>query len=69
MSSAIGFEELKALTGLKSASAVEKCLKDQDIQFFYGGPDKNKTIFTTIELMNAAKGISSKTTETADEYI
>ena len=48
-------KSLGEITGYKRPSKIEKCLKQQGIRYFHGkhGP------WTTIDLMNAANGLTS----------
>ena len=54
MSSLIKFKELQSITGYERPSDVESALINQGIKVFRG---KSKTVWTTIELINAAGGI------------
>ncbi len=51
----LGADELKEITGYQRTSDVERCLESQGIRFFHGknGP------WTTIDLINAAKGLAT----------
>ncbi|MCB1606071.1 MAG: hypothetical protein KDI71_03705 [Xanthomonadales bacterium] len=48
------FNQLQEATGYQRLSDVERCLKDQGIRFFRG----KGGIWTTIELVNAAGGLT-----------
>lgn len=52
----ITHEQLIQVTGCKTISSLEKCLRAQKIPFLYGNKGK---IFTTIEALNAAMGLKS----------
>ncbi len=55
MSAILSLDDLKAATGYKYASDVEKCLRKNGVRFLYG-----KTgIYTTIDALNAAMGLQS----------
>ncbi len=51
----LGADELKEITGYQRPSDVERCLESQGIRFFHGknGP------WTTLDLINAAKGLTT----------
>ena len=55
MNDVLSTEELKEITGYQRPSDVERCLETQGISFFHGknGP------WTTLDLINAAKGLSA----------
>ena len=46
-------EDLREILGAKRQANLEQCLIDNGIQFFHG----RDGIWTTIQLINAAKGI------------
>ncbi len=55
MNDVVSTEELKEITGFQRSGDVEKCLESQGIRFFHGknGP------WTTLDLINAAKGLTA----------
>jgi len=55
MSALVDINELKAVTGYKQASDVEKCLRKDGVRFLYG----KAGIYTTIDALNAAMGLQS----------
>lgn len=57
MSTIITHDELKAMTGCKTISALEKCLRQNGVRFLYG--KENNRIYTTIDALNAAMGLKS----------
>ena len=54
--SIVSDKQLKDITKYKNTGDVQKCLSRQGIQYYYG---KNNTIWTTIGLIEAAKGVSN----------
>jgi hypothetical protein len=54
MADTLSLEELRRTTGYTRVSDVERCLRQQNIRFFWGkdGP------WTTIDLVNAAGGLA-----------
>lgn len=55
MSNIVQFEDLQKATKLKDCGRIEKKLKADGIRFFYG---KKGVIYTTLDLINAAGGLS-----------
>jgi hypothetical protein len=58
----LDFPALRTITGYKTQPAVERCLKDQGIRYFYS----RTGVWTTLDLINAAGGI--KQAANADTY-
>lgn len=66
MSAIVTFDELKAATGCKRLSDLEKCLRQNGVRFLYG----RNCIYTTTDALNAAMGLElGKFTETKAEPI
>ena len=65
MSSLVSLNELKELTGYKRAPDVEQCLVKNGVRFLYG----RHGIYTTIDAINAAMGISKDTTQPTEPEI
>jgi len=65
MNDILGTEDLKLVTGYVRAGDVEKCLQDQGVKFFYGkgGP------WTTLDLINAAGGLTKLSHDETEEII
>ncbi|MEY3760049.1 MAG: hypothetical protein RIR39_1540 [Pseudomonadota bacterium] len=57
MANLVSLNELKQITGYKTAPAVEECLTKNGVRFLYG----RHGIYTTIDAINAAMGISKDT--------
>jgi hypothetical protein len=53
MSGLVKFEDLQSITGYERAGDIEQALRSQGIKFFHG---KAKTVWTTMDLINAAGG-------------
>lgn len=51
----VNLDDLKAATGYKQASDVEKCLRKNGVRFLYG----RTGIFTTVGALDAAMGLKS----------
>jgi hypothetical protein len=69
MSALVTQEQLLQVTGYKVAGEVlERKLSDQGIRFFYG---RNGCIWTTMDLINAAGGLSKLESRelTADDIV
>lgn len=49
----LDFQALRTITGYKTQPAVERCLKDQGIRYFYS----RSGVWTTLDLINAAGGM------------
>lgn len=64
MTQLIATDELKRATGYSNTSDVEKCLQKNGIRVIYG---KNGHIFTTLDAINNALGISNGKTNDNDE--
>ena len=58
-------ETLKKVTGYERPSKIEKCLEAQGIRFFGGrnGP------WTTVALLNAAKGLATLPSTTSEDIL
>lgn len=52
----LGFSELRAITGYSRAGDVARCLRKQGVRVFLG---RGGSPWTTIELINAAGGLSA----------
>ena len=65
MDNLVSLAELKEITGYKTAPAVEQCLTKNGVRFLYG----RHGIYTTIDAINAAMGISKDTTQTIEQEI
>lgn len=65
MADLISLNELKQITGYKTAPAVEQCLVKNGVRFLYG----RHGIYTTIDAINAAMGISKDTVEQTEQEI
>jgi len=64
MSAIVTLDELKAATGCKRLSDLEKCLRQNGVRFLYG----RNCIFTTTDALNAAMGLQpGKPLEKDDE--
>jgi hypothetical protein len=51
----VSFEDLKAATGCTRLGDLEDCLRKNGVRFLYG----KKGIYTTVDALNAAMGLSS----------
>lgn len=51
----INHDQLRAATGCKTRESLEKILREQKVRFLYGADGK---LFTTVEAVNAAMGLS-----------
>ena len=56
MSSLVSLDQLKEITGYKTAPAVEQCLVKNGVRFLYG----RHGIYTTVDAINAAMGINKE---------
>ena len=65
MNGIINTEALKEVTGYKRADDVEKCLDEQGVRYFNGknGP------WTTISLINAAKGLVALSQDQTEDVL
>ena len=65
MNDVLNTDELKKITGFKQSGAIEKCLRDQGVRYFHGknGP------WTTLDLINAAKGLTTLVQTTNKEIL
>jgi len=59
----INHEQLRAATGCKTRESLEKTLRAQKVPFLYGADGK---LFTTVEAVNAAMGLSPAQAETKE---
>jgi hypothetical protein len=59
----INHDQLRAATGCKTRESLEKILREQQVRFLYGAGGK---LFTTVEAVNAAMGLSPVQVETKD---
>lgn len=59
----INHDQLRAATGCKTRESLEKILREQKVRFLYGAGGK---LFTTVEAVNAAMGLSPAQAETKD---
>lgn len=59
----INHDQLRAATGCKTRESLEKILREQKVRFLYGVGGK---LFTTVEAVNAAMGLSPVQAETKD---
>ena len=65
MSAIITFEQLQTATGYDQPAAVERCLRKNGIAYLYG----RNGIYTTIDALNVAMGLQSKTKKNNNEPI
>ena len=56
MSALVSLDQLKEITGYKTAPAVEQCMVKNGVRFLYG----RHGIYTTLDAINAAMGISKE---------
>lgn len=56
MSALVSLDQLKEITGYKTAPAVEQCLVKNGVRFLYG----RHGIYTTVDAINAAMGINKE---------
>ena len=59
----INHDQLRAATGCKTRESLEKTLREQKVPFLYGAGGK---LFTTVEAVNSAMGLSPVQAETKD---
>ena len=57
MSGVLAFPELQTVTGYQRSADVERCLKERGIAYFRA----RVGVWTTLDLINAAGGISAQT--------
>lgn len=51
----VSYEDLKSATGCTRIGDLEDCLRKNGVRFLYG----KKGIYTTVDALNAAMGLSS----------
>lgn len=56
MSAIVTHEQLKIATGYDRISEIEKCLRQNNVRYLSG----KKGIFTTVDALNAAMGLSNQ---------
>ncbi len=65
MSALVSLDQLKEITGYKTAPAVEQCLVKNGVRFLYG----RHGIYTTVDAINAAMGINKETIQEQEQEI
>lgn len=59
-------EDLKKATGYERPCDIEKCLKKNGVRVLYG---KNGSVFTTVEAINAAMGLTHSNAQDEEIHI
>lgn len=65
MTSLVNLDQLKEITGHKTAPAVERCLIKNGVRFLYG----RRGVYTTTDAINAVMGLKNQDLTAASEEI